>query len=290
MDPRNRQRVASLFRGLPDPRNCRDLAQLQSALLAVYEVLGQLAGDRDTDTEPQIEGRNGVTATKLAPFRWLVEGEPGAPKPAPGPPWPPGLDGADDADGTDGNDGTDGREVELQATEVSTGVHRIEWRYVGDAAWTFLCDVTDGTDGDDGRDVELRASDSGTGQHLVEWRYVGEPDAAWRTLATILDGAKGDQGDPGPNVPHNDLEGLQGGTETERYHLTKDEYDELLPGGGAGSEDDPWTCGHPGNDLDDPDLPGDDFTDEHPGNDIPDDHPGNQPSLPSTDDCDTPDE
>lgn len=52
-----------------------------------------------------------------------------------------GADGADGTNGTngvDGADGTDGREIELQVN----GSDMLQWRYVGDIAWTDLFDLT----------------------------------------------------------------------------------------------------------------------------------------------------
>ena len=46
--------------------------------------------------------------------------------------------------------GDDGREVELQSTEVETGQHLIQWRYVGDETWTDLATVLDGAQGEQG--------------------------------------------------------------------------------------------------------------------------------------------
>lgn len=80
--------------------------------------------------------------------------------------------------------GEDGREIELQVNAT-----HIQWRYVGDPAWTDLIALTaitgpqgpagadgaNGTNGTDGREVELQVS--GTN---LQWRYVG--DVSWTTI------------------------------------------------------------------------------------------------------------
>jgi hypothetical protein len=96
-------------------------------------------------------------------------------------------------EGTPGPPGEDGREVELQKSAT-----HVQWRYVGDIAWTNLVALTDitGPQGDDGREVELQTSAT-----HVQWRYVG--DIAWTNLVALTDitgpqGAPGPQGPPGP--------------------------------------------------------------------------------------------
>jgi hypothetical protein len=119
-----------------------------------------------------------------------------------------------------------------------------------------------GYPGTDGREIELRETENVPGKHTIQWRYVGEGEEAWRDLATINDGE-----DASP-VPHNDLEGLQGGTTDERYHLTYEQWNEATGGGGGGGggEDDE-DCdqndhpGTPGFDI------GDDEDDGHPAED-----------------------
>jgi hypothetical protein len=111
---------------------------------------------------------------------------------------PPGDDGTD---GADGADGTDGRDIELQ-----TSATHIQWRYVGDTAWTDLValsaitgpagqdgdDGENGADGTDGKEVELQA----TSTH-IQWRYVGS--ATWTNLValSVITGPAGADGDNG---------------------------------------------------------------------------------------------
>lgn len=111
---------------------------------------------------------------------------------------PPGV-GTPGEDGEPGVDGDDGREIELRANMT-----HIQWRYVGDVAWTDLIALSlitgpagePGTDGTDGREIELQK----TSTH-IQWRYVGAP--SWTNLVALVDitgpkGDKGDDGDPGP--------------------------------------------------------------------------------------------
>jgi len=92
----------------------------------------------------------------------------------------------------------------------------------------------------------------------------------------------------GVEKEHNELEGLQGGSEVgdAYYHLSKKEYDAAQEIAGTTPEVLP-PCGHPGN------LPGGGpgGDDEHPG-DLPgggpggdDEHPGDSPSPPSSGEC-----
>lgn len=67
--------------------------------------------------------------------------------------------------------GDDGREIELQTTAT-----HIQWRYVGDAAWTDLVSLASIT-GDDGLSVELRT----TATH-IQWRLVG---GDWADLVAL---------------------------------------------------------------------------------------------------------
>jgi hypothetical protein len=83
---------------------------------------------------------------------------------------------------TPGNDGEDGREIELQAGET-----HIQWRYVGDAAWTDLVALAEIT-GADGREVELQASAT-----HIQWRYSGT--ASWTNLVALSELI----GPPGPD-------------------------------------------------------------------------------------------
>ena len=96
--------------------------------------------------------------------------------------------------GPQGLPGTPGKQVEIA---VNGGY--IQWRYVGDAAWTTIVAVADlrgsngtnGTNGDDGKTPELRV----TSTHL-QWRYVG--DATWADLIALsaLGGGGGTGGIP----------------------------------------------------------------------------------------------
>lgn len=103
------------------------------------------------------------------------------------------IEGPQGDPGADGADGEDGREVELQ-----TNATHIQWRYVGDPAWTDLVlldsladDGADGADGADGREIELQTSAT----HF-QWRYVG--DAGWTDLYPLpQDGADGADGTDG---------------------------------------------------------------------------------------------
>ncbi|NCD17839.1 MAG: collagen-like protein [Actinobacteria bacterium] len=110
---------------------------------------------------------------------------------APGADGTPGADGAPGADGLPGADGEDGREVELQ-----TSATHVQWRYVGDVAWTDLIALTAitgpaGADGDDGLSVELQT----TATH-IQWRLVGGTWADLVALSTITgpSGADGEDG------------------------------------------------------------------------------------------------
>lgn len=103
-----------------------------------------------------------------------------------------------------GTDGTDGREIELR----NSGTY-IQWRYVGDTAWTDLASIasitgpagsngsdgSDGSNGTNGREIELR--NSGT---YIQWRYVG--DTAWTDLVSIasITGPTGATGAAGPKI------------------------------------------------------------------------------------------
>lgn len=85
--------------------------------------------------------------------------------------------------------GPAGREVELQASAT-----HIQWRYLGDVAWTDLVPLTalTGADGSNGREIQLQTSAT-----HIQWRYSG--DIAWTdllALATItgLPGADGSNG------------------------------------------------------------------------------------------------
>ena len=115
-----------------------------------------------------------------------------------------GADGTDGVDGTNGTDGVDGREVEFQTSDT-----HIQWRYVGDDAWTNLIlletlqgiqglpgeNGLDGTNGTDGREVEFQTSVT-----HIQWRYVG--DDAWIDLIEIslISGQNGTDGIDGREV------------------------------------------------------------------------------------------
>jgi hypothetical protein len=74
--------------------------------------------------------------------------------------------------------GNDGREIQLQSGET-----HIQWRYVGDAAWTNLVALSELT-GADGREVELQASAT-----HIQWRYSGT--ASWTNLVALSEIAGG---------------------------------------------------------------------------------------------------
>jgi hypothetical protein len=84
---------------------------------------------------------------------------------ADGAPGTPGADGQDGAPGTPGADGEDGREVELR---VDSGY--VQWRYVGDVAWTNLIELT-AIKGDAGTStytyVAYASDNAGTGFSLT---------------------------------------------------------------------------------------------------------------------------
>ncbi len=92
-----------------------------------------------------------------------------------------GAPGADGAPGNDGAAGADGLEVELQ----NSGTH-IQWRYVGEPAWSDLAALAD-LSGADGRAVELQM-----GVDAIQWRHTG--DADWQDLAALAD-LKGEKGE-----------------------------------------------------------------------------------------------
>ena len=125
------------------------------------------------------------------------------------------------------------------------------------------------------RETEFQVTEPEVGTQLVEWRYVG--DEEWNILCEIREP---------PDFPwHNGLAGLQGGIPLERFHVTKQQLDDLFPGGGPGSEDDPFLCGHPGNE---PGGGHGDHDEVHPGDNLVDSdpiHPGDYPSYPSSGDC-----
>lgn len=90
---------------------------------------------------------------------------------------------------------TDGKEVELRAT-----TDYIQWRYVGDEAWTNLIAVSSlkgadgqsGADGTDGREIQLQVSST-----HIQWKYTD--DQTWTNLIALADlkGEKGDTGESG---------------------------------------------------------------------------------------------
>ncbi|MEQ1862998.1 MAG: hypothetical protein ABMA13_24005, partial [Chthoniobacteraceae bacterium] len=84
-----------------------------------------------------------------------------------------------------GDGGADARELELQA-----GVTHIQWRYVGEEAWTNLIALAEiegpqgapganGANGANGTEIELQK----TATH-IQWRYVG---GAWTNLVALAD-------------------------------------------------------------------------------------------------------
>lgn len=82
-----------------------------------------------------------------------------------------GIDGVTPVKGVNYFDGNDGREVELQ-----TGATHIQWRYVGDIAWTNLIAIADIT-GTDGKELEIRV-DSG----YIQTRLEG---GSWTNLIAV---------------------------------------------------------------------------------------------------------
>ncbi len=104
---------------------------------------------------PGEDGREVELGTNATHVRWRYVGDPAwidliALADLKGDPGDPGLDGDDGdpgAPGAPGDPGVDGREVELQQS-----VTHIQWRYIGDPAWTDLTALADlaGTDGADG--------------------------------------------------------------------------------------------------------------------------------------------
>lgn len=95
------------------------------------------------------------------------------------------IDGGRGPQGIQGIDGENGENIELQ----NSGTF-IQWRVVGDIAWTNLIavadlqgadgtDGVDGTDGTDGREIELQK----TATH-IQWRYVGD---TWVDLISIAE-------------------------------------------------------------------------------------------------------
>lgn len=105
--------------------------------------------------------RNGKSAYELAvvngfvgtEVEWLAslighDGAPGA----------PGDDGAPGAPGAPGSPGDDGREVELREN-----AGWVEWRYVGDIAWTQLYEIPEGggTGGSEAPELHLDFEDAG---------------------------------------------------------------------------------------------------------------------------------
>lgn len=97
--------------------------------------------------------------------------------------------------GAPGQDGEDGREIEIQ----NNGTY-VQWRYVGDAAWTnlvALADITgaDGTNGTDGREVQLQK-----GATHIQWKY--DDEVTWTDLIAVseLVGATGAPGSDGEDA------------------------------------------------------------------------------------------
>lgn len=78
----DRYRLATLPRGLPDPYSLHTPEDFRRALSAVYECLGMPPAAAAEARETEVEGRNGIRAQRLAPFRWLVETDPGTRQPA----------------------------------------------------------------------------------------------------------------------------------------------------------------------------------------------------------------
>ena len=74
--------------------------------------------------------------------------------------------------------GEDGREVTLRVAE-----NHIQWRYVGEAAWTNLIALDSligpqGERGDDGQEVLIRVTDT-----HIQWKHTG--DATWQDLIAL---------------------------------------------------------------------------------------------------------
>ena len=86
--------------------------------------------------------------------------------------------------------GANGREVQFQKSAT-----HVQWRYVGDLAWTDLVALADfaaGADGSDGREVQFQKSAT-----HIQWQYVG--DLTWTDLVALddLKGADGNDGAAG---------------------------------------------------------------------------------------------
>lgn len=116
------------------------------------------------------------------------------------------IRGPQGAQGIQGIQGIPGQNVELQNNATY-----IQWRYVGDPAWTNLVALAT-LKGVDGREVELQSN--GT---FVQWRYAG--DVSWTNLVALaalqgpqgIQGIQGTQGNPGTNGTNGLITSIVGG-------------------------------------------------------------------------------
>lgn len=85
-----------------------------------------------------------------------------------------------------GADGTNGKQVELRK-----GSTNIEWRYVGDVAWTALIAIADlkGDKGDAGEQVQLQKSST-----AIQWKYASGSTWTDLVLLTAISGTNGTNG------------------------------------------------------------------------------------------------
>lgn len=110
---------------------------------------------------------------------------------------PQGVQGETGAQGPQGDTGADGRAVEMQL-----GATHVQWRYIGDTAWTDIVAVADITGPQGPQGVQGPQGDTGP---------EGPQGLKGDTGDTGPQGLKGDTGDTGPQGP----QGLQGDTGPE---------------------------------------------------------------------------
>lgn len=139
-----------------------------------------------------------------------------------------------------GPPGANGLSVELQAT-----LDYIQWRWVGQTAWTNLVAVADliGPAGVDGREVELQVTET-----YVQWRYAG--DVAWTNLISIA-AITGPQGIPGEAADNIELQ--KSATHIQWRYVDEVTWNDLVALADITGDD-----GTPGIDGDDgaPGMPG----------------------------------
>lgn len=122
--------------------------------------------------------------------------------------------------GEGGADGQDGREVQLRNSGTN-----IEWRYVGDAAWTNLAtlEALRGPKGSDGASIK---GDQGLSAYQV-WTAAGNTG----TVAQFLASLKGEKGDSTVGA----VDSTARGRANEAYTLADGKFSK--PGGGIGPSD-----------------------------------------------------